>query len=139
MKTKVLVFVAVLALVVTIPAVAGGLSQDPEALSFLGSYEGTILIRGSQRDWEITLAAVDDSGKVTVSRYHVGPVGDFKPVDIQNVTGVFERQDGHPAIVLDVPGQTGHAKVILTKEQDGLDAEIIGSMASGKIVHLKKK
>ncbi len=51
---------------------AGKLSQDPQALSFLGSYKGTILARGSQRDVEFTLSAIDDNGKVTVSRYHLG-------------------------------------------------------------------
>ncbi|MDP2045011.1 MAG: hypothetical protein Q8L00_02240, partial [Deltaproteobacteria bacterium] len=99
---------------------------------------GTILARGSQRDWEITLSAVDDSGKVTVSRYHLGPAGvsSYQAEDVTNVTGIFRRENGQPAIFLDVPGR---AKMILTKESGGLSANVISSNIGGGTIHLKKK
>jgi hypothetical protein len=118
-------------------SMAGGLSQDPEALSFLGSYEGTVLARGCQRDWEITLFAVDDSGKVTVSRYHLGPAGgSFPAEDVPDVTGIFKHENGQPAIFLDVPGR---AKIVLTQENGGLSAKLVSSNIGGRTIHLKKK
>ena len=124
------------ALLIATPALAGGLSQDPEALSFLGSYEGSILVMGGQQSWDLTLSAVDDSGSVKVSKYHVGAVGNFNVAeDVPGVTGLFQRKDGQPQIALDVPGR---ATIILTKEEGGLSAHITNSRVNGK-VHLDKK
>jgi hypothetical protein len=136
MKTKVLVFVAVLALAMTVPAGAGRLSQDPDALSFLGNYEATLLVRGSQRIWDLTLSSVDDNGNVKVSRYHLSAVGSYPEEDVSGVTGVFRRENGKPQIFLNVPGR---AKIILTKEKGGLSAEAINSNIGRQIVHLEKK
>jgi hypothetical protein len=145
MKTRALLLIglmAVLILAVVAPVEAGGLSQDPQAQFFVGTWTGAIrLVKGATgRDWVMTLSSIDDSGNVKVSQYYIGPVWNLPPVDLEGrVTGVFKYEAGQPMVVMNVPGQTGRAKVILTKKGTGLQAKIFGSTADGVVVDLHRK
>lgn len=129
-------FAAILVLILTVSTVtAGGLSQNPNAVAFLGSYEGTILASGHQRNWELTLSAVDDSGKVKVSRFWQSAVGRIPAEDIAtSVEAIFQENGAY--ILLEVPGRV---KMKLTREGDGLLAELLSSYIGNKTIHLKRK
>ncbi len=118
-----------------VTALAGGLSQDPQAQAFLGSYEASIMAMSAQRDWEITISAIDDNGKVTVGRYHLGSTPSQREEDVNVEEAIFKRDEKGPAIFITVPGGI---KKILRLEKGGLSCETIGGRTPG-MYHLKKK
>jgi hypothetical protein len=141
MKRKIFAAMAVILLVslgASSMALAGDrLSQDPEAKFFLKTWTGSIMNRGI----DIKLSSVDDNGNIKVDEWYLWPIGNYPPAYIKNVTGIMKRKNGHLVAEMDVPGQTGRAKIILSREGDGLLGKMVGGTAEGlgQEIHFKQK
>lgn len=118
-------------------ALAGGrLSQDPEAQFFLKTWTGFLM----NRCIEIKLSSVDDNGNIKVDEWYLAPIGRYPPADIKNVKGIMKRKNRHLVAEMDVQGQTGWAKVILSREGDGLLGKMVAGTAKGlsQEIHFKQ-
>ena len=116
------------------------MSQDPEALAFIGRWEGNIEgSQGETRSLEIVLADLQDNGDITCKRYHLGPLGrdrhkDIGPRDVKIKKAVVEKYQGKFRLIV----TTDRFEIIYAIDSGKLVRESTGTSAREEKAILRK-